>query len=612
MTFRILSVAIEHEQDVVLARQRARQIAAMLGFGMQDQTRIATAVSELARNAYEYAAKGKIEFVLEGESAPQVLTVHVSDKGPGIPHIQTILEGNYHSPNGMGVGILGARRLFDQFNIETDVNAGTRITLKKVMPADAVMITAAHLGKLTANLAALPLNVTLHEVQLQNHELLSTLAELKNRQEELLQLTRELESTNRGVVALYAELDEKADHLRRADEMKSRFLSNMSHEFRTPLSSIRALSKLLLDRIDGPLSPEQEKQVAFIRKGADELSELVNDLLDLAKIEAGKTEIRPNEFNVPEMFDTLKGMLRPLLVTDTVKLTFDIPRPLSLMQTDEAKLSQILRNFISNALKFTERGEVLVTAEHVTSMDVVKFSVKDSGLGIAQENQDLIFEEFSQIASHLQRGVKGTGLGLPLCKKLAHLLGGTIALESEVGIGSVFSVSIPVNYLPKSDSVQAASAFGGNRPDLVSVLIVEDHLETRLLYEKFLHDSGFNALVVTSIREAESVMHRSEPAAIILDLLLNGHSTWHWLAELKGDDRRKHIPIIVASETDDQRKATILGADAYFVKPLFREELLSVLHRLTKKEDKAPENILGAGGHIHPLNSPHNGNRKAQ
>jgi signal transduction histidine kinase/FixJ family two-component response regulator len=612
MTLRILRVAIEHEQDVVLARQRARQIAAMLGFAAQDQTRIATAVSELARNIYEYAAKGKIEFALEGESAPQVLTVLVSDKGPGIPHIQTILDGEYRSPSGMGVGILGARRLLDQFDIETKANEGTKITLKKVMPADSSVITAERLGQLTANFAALPPNVTLHEVQLQNHELLSALAELKNRQEELIQLTRELESTNRGVVALYAELDEKADHLRRADEMKSRFLSNMSHEFRTPLSSIRALSKLLLDRVDGPLSPEQEKQVAFILKGSDDLSELVNDLLDLAKIEAGKTEIRPNEFDIADMFDTLKGMLRPLLVTDTVKLLFDIPRPLPIMQTDEAKLSQILRNFISNALKFTERGEVLVTAEQTTGTDVVKFSVKDTGLGIEKENQDLIFEEFSQVASHLQRGVKGTGLGLPLCKKLAHLLGGTISLESEMGAGSIFSVSIPVNYLPKADTVQSSLTFGEHRPDLIPVLIVEDHLETRLLYEKFLRNSDFNALVVTSIREAESVIHRSEPAVIILDLHLNGHSTWHWLAELKGDDHRKHIPIIVASETDDKRKATILGADAYFVKPLFREELLSMLHHLTRKANNTSEDVGTSDGHIHQSALLGNGERKTQ
>ena len=177
------------------------------------------------------------------------------------------------------------------------------------------------------------------------------------------QLNRELEDTNRGVVALYAELDERADHLRRADELKSRFLSNMSHEFRTPLNSILALSRLLLARSDGELTPEQEKQVHFIRKAAENLTELVNDLLDLAKVEAGKTVVTPVEFAVADLFGALRGMLRPLLVGDAVALVFeDAAGHAAELYTDEGKVSQILRNFISNAIKFTERGEVRVWA----------------------------------------------------------------------------------------------------------------------------------------------------------------------------------------------------------------------------------------------------------
>src|SRR5690606_29686600 len=226
----------------------------------------------------------------------------------------------------------------------------------------------------------------------QNQELLATLAELNARQDELIQLTRELEDTNRGMVALYAELDEKADYLRRADEMKSRFLSNMSHEFRTPLSSIRALSRLLLDRTDGELTSEQEKQIAFILRQSESLSELVNDLLDLAKIEAGKIEVRPAKFDVGELFSALRGMLRPLLVTQRVDLVFEQPPERLVMETDEAKVSQILRNFISNALKFTEAGEVRVWTEILPGGESVRFSVRDTGIGIAPEHQRIIFE----------------------------------------------------------------------------------------------------------------------------------------------------------------------------------------------------------------------------
>jgi Signal transduction histidine kinase len=189
------------------------------------------------------------------------------------------------------------------------------------------------------------------------------LSDARERQEELSRVNQELADTNRGVVALYAELDERASHLRRADEIKTRFLSDMSHEFRTPLSSILALSGLLLDRADGELTAEQEKQVGFIRRSAEGLLDLVNDLLDLAKIEAGKVEVRPTEFSVAGLFSAVRGMLRPLLMAQTVNLVFEEPEAKAALYNDESKVSQILRNFISNALKFTDRGEIRVKAE---------------------------------------------------------------------------------------------------------------------------------------------------------------------------------------------------------------------------------------------------------
>jgi signal transduction histidine kinase len=229
--------------------------------------------------------------------------------------------------------------------------------------------------------------------------------------------------------------------------MKSRFLSNTSHELRTPLSSIRALSQILLDRIDGELTGEQEKQIQFINQAATNLSDLVNDLLDLAKIEAGKTEINSSSFTIGTLFSTLRGMLRPLSEKATVELFFEDPGMLE-MTTDEGKLSQILRNFISNALKFTEEGSVRVSATADIAVQTIRFNVADTGIGIAPENLQFVFEEFSQIESPLQRRVKGTGLGLPLCRKLAASLGGHVELASEPGKGSVFSVVLPLVYQP--------------------------------------------------------------------------------------------------------------------------------------------------------------------
>jgi len=607
MTLRILTVGITHEHDVVAARQRARQIAALLGFARQDQTRIATAVSELARNAHEYARGGRVEFSIEGESKPQVLTIEVSDRGDGIKDLDLILKGGYRSETGLGVGLLGATRLLDQFDIQTQPGVGTRITLKKLLPPGTELISAKKLGALSSRLVALPANIGLLEVQAQNQELLSTLAELRARQEELLQLTRELEDTNRGVVALYAELDEKANHLRRADEMKSRFLSNMSHEFRTPLSSIRALSKLLLEHTDGPLTSEQETQVAFILKGAEGLSELVNDLLDLAKIEAGKTEIRIAEFEVEALFGALRGMLRPLLLTESVSLQFHVHGRIPRMHTDEAKVSQILRNFISNALKFTERGSVEVSAALTPDAQAVTFAVRDTGLGIDAESQRIIFEEFSQIQNHLQQRVKGTGLGLPLCRKLVNLLGGTIALESTPGKGSVFSASIPITYPGDSDALVSDVLLSGIPEGQLPVLIIEDQQETRLLYEKFLRHSAYHPIAVKNLREADEVLKATTPSAIVLDIILNGQDSWQWLAQLKNNGAMSQIPLIVATEVDDRRKGIVLGADAYFLKPLFREELLGTLGRLTGLQPDANATSLyrdaGAGSadpHIPP------------
>ncbi|HWI12880.1 MAG TPA: histidine kinase dimerization/phospho-acceptor domain-containing protein, partial [Burkholderiales bacterium] len=278
MAARILTVALRYEQDVVAVRQRARQIAALLGFDSQDQVRLATAVSEIARNAFRYAGGGKVDFSLEGESSPQLLLIRVSDRGPGIADLNAILEGRYRSDTGMGMGIAGARRLVDQFEIRSAPGRGTEVVLKKLLPRRAAVVGPREIARIGDQLASRAPATPYEEMQEQNRELVSALDELRERQDELMRVNRELEDTNRGVVALYAELDEKAEHLRRADEMKSRFLSNMSHEFRTPLNSIRALTRLLLDHVDGPLTAEQERQLHFIRKGAEDLTQLVDDL----------------------------------------------------------------------------------------------------------------------------------------------------------------------------------------------------------------------------------------------------------------------------------------------------------------------------------------------
>ncbi len=587
MSVRILSVSIRSEHDTVAARQRARQIARQLGFDAQDQTRISTAVSEIARNAFNYAGGGQVEYLIEGNVAPQLLLVKVTDSGPGIPNLLSILEGTYQSQTGMGLGIVGARRLLDQFQIESTPGAGTTVWLKKLLPKRAPLVLPLDVARIATALSRESPQDPFQELQHQNQELIRALEEIRTRQAELILLNRELEDTNRGVVALYAELDEKADHLRRADELKSKFLSNMSHEFRSPLNSILALSGLLLDRVDGDLSSEQVQQVEYVRRAAQDLLDLVNDLLDLAKVEAGKIEAKPLEFTAADLFAALRGMLRALLLNQSVALVFEDVDHIPQIYSDEGKVSQILRNFISNALKFTESGEVRVSAALAGETDVV-FSVSDTGIGIAPQNLDLIFQDFAQVDGPIQRRVKGTGLGLPLSKKLATLLNGEVHVQSQLGVGSTFTLKIPLRYRDA-----AAAEARGPQPDWapesgkLPVLIVEDNATMRMMYASFLAGSIFQPVHASTTREAEDLLEQIRPAAIVLDIVLRSEDTWSFLARLAGDTPAQGAPILVVSSIEDQAKAYHLGARDYIVKPVERVDFITRLRALT---DQPPFN----------------------
>src|ERR1700677_4732462 len=322
MAVPILHLALLTERDVVQTRQRAREIAAELGLDNQDQIRLATATSEIARNAFRYARNGKVTFSLALDP-PQRLEVTVTDSGSGIKNIDLIFEGRYKSDTGLGMGLIGTRRLMDEFEIETSP-IGTTVRMAKRIPPHRDNWTLRTARELSRKMQSRAPESPYEEIEQQNQELMKTLQELRSRQEELELLNRELEDTNRGVVALYAELDERADYLRRASELKTKFLSNVSHEFRTPLNSIISLARLLMDRMDGDLTVEQLKQVRYIEGSARDLQEMVNDLLDLAKVEAGKIRIRPKQFEVHELFSALKGMLKPLLAdNNSVDLVFE-------------------------------------------------------------------------------------------------------------------------------------------------------------------------------------------------------------------------------------------------------------------------------------------------
>jgi len=583
MALNLFNFDIRYEHDVVLVRQKARTIAAALKFDAQDQTRIATAVSEIARNTFQYGGGGQAEFSITEKGQDKVLLVALRDKGTGIANLDEIMGGRYVSQTGMGLGMIGAKRLMDDFRVETDPSRGTSVFLGKQIPHRFTRFKPEELERVLSSVERASQD-PFEELRLQNKELFSTLQELRSRQEELAQLNRELDETNRGVVALYAELNDKADFLQRASELKSHFLSNMSHEFRTPLNSIAALSQILLDRLDGDLSEEQEKQVRFIRSSAQDLTDLVNDLLDLAKVEAGKVAIRASTFNVEGLFAGLRGMLRPLLSQNSsVNLVFEDVIDIPDLYTDEAKVSQILRNFISNALKFTERGEVRVSVSRGHDNTVV-FVVSDTGIGIAEDDQERIFDEWIQVDGHRQKSVKGTGLGLPLSRKFAQLLGGNVYVKSQVGIGSTFFAAIPVNFKGPTEVVYVPEVKRDLDNTKTPVLIVEDNREALFVYDKYLKNTPFEVVPAKNLREARAALRDLRPAAIVLDVLLQGEHSWDLLQEIKQNPVTRGIPVFVVTVVDNRDKALALGADAFYAKPVDRSWLIEQLQRVAHRQ----------------------------
>jgi signal transduction histidine kinase len=586
----LLRLELGQDRDIVTARQRARQVSALLGFEPQDQVRIATAVSELARNAIRHGGGGTIEFALmTAPSNDSVLAQYpslqivISDRGPGIANLDDAMR----EPLGgeLKLGLVAARRLMDSFDVYSGKGRGTTITLGKFLPRRSETFTTARANAIAKELSANSTVDAATELQQQNQELLRSLEELRLRKEELARLNSELEDTNRGVMALYAELEERAAHLRVADETKTRFLSAASHEFRTPVNSILALSNILLHRLDGDLTPEQEKQVSYIRQAAEQLATMVDDLLDLRKVESGKLQLRVEPFTVADLFGALRGMFKPLSVKDSVSLIFEEDAGLPELHTDQGKVSQILRNLISNALKFTATGTVRVSAKLAADTDMIVISVADTGVGIARENHRRVFEEFSQVENPLQKAVKGTGLGLPLSQRLAGLLGGSIDLQSDLGKGSVFSLAIPLRL-----GIAAAPGAASPPPQRTTqrVLIVDDSEVERYALRQFLSSGLYEVIEAQGGYEGLRLARQSHPDVIFLDLAMPDIHGLEVLKMLKAIDETRAIPVILftSQRPDDIDEEQAGAASALLLKSeLSRESVAAVIRRVAKTGD---------------------------
>jgi signal transduction histidine kinase len=552
MSRTLATVPLATAADVASARLDARRLAELIGLERQSQTRIATAVSEIARNAIGYAGGGSVAFEVDDEVRPQVFIAVVRDRGPGIAALEAILDGQHDSVAGHAGGLINARRLVDRFEVESSAS-GTLVRLSQHIPrAAAARLSPAVLASIGAwqpRRVADPIAM-LNE---QNRELIESLNALQERQAETIRLNRELEDTNRGVVALYSELDQRAEQLRSASEMKSRFLSHMSHEFRTPLNSILALSRLLIDGIDGALTVEQGRQVEYIRKSAQSLLEMVNDLLDLSKVEAGKVDVRPVEFTIASLFAALRGALRPLQVNPEVELVFEDAQGLPEVFADDQKVAQVLRNFVSNALKFTERGQVRVGARLDARREHVVISVHDTGIGIAAQDINLIFEEFAQVDGRLQRG--GTGLGLPLSRRLAQLMGGDIAAHSQPDVGSTFELIIPLRFGQPSAAAMTTAA--------KRVLVVDDEEAFRYVIRHIAQDAGHEVMEAPDGETGMRFALEQRPDIIFLDLHMPRMDGFTMLDRLAASGLRA-TPVVVCSShpLTLEQKRSLSGAYA--------------------------------------------------
>ncbi|WP_085615201.1 MULTISPECIES: response regulator [unclassified Pseudomonas] len=446
-------------------------------------------------------------------------------------------------------------------------------------------------------------------------------AELEQTNEQLSERTEALDRKNDELLQAQDELQARAEELQRSSKYKSEFLANMSHELRTPLNSSLILAKLLAENGEGNLSDEQVKFAESIYSAGNDLLNLINDILDIAKVEAGKLEVRPESTQVERLVEGLRGMFEPLAGHKGLafEVTAEAQVPATLF-TDRQRLEQILKNLLSNAIKFTERGQVSLNIGYQPGTGIV-FAVRDTGIGIAADQQQAIFGAFHQVDGTSNRRYGGTGLGLSISRDLAHLLGGQISVDSSPGQGSVFSLILPERYervaqdieplslrpavdslppAPQAPAVAApkrqAPAFADDRERAPfgnrCILVIEDEPNfARILFD-LAHELGYSCLVAQGADEGFELAAQYIPDAILLDMRLPDHSGLTVLQRLKEQASTRHIPVHIISVEDRVEAAMHMGAVGYAVKPTSREQLKEVFARLEAKLTQKLKHIL--------------------
>lgn len=377
-----------------------------------------------------------------------------------------------------------------------------------------------------------------------------------------------------------ADLNQANLELAQTGRLKDEFLANMSHELRTPLNAILGLSEGLLEQVSGPLTERQVKSVTTISTSGTHLLALINDILDLSKVEAGKVELNPEKLNVQDFCESCLVFVRTQAMQKDIDVTFDLGANTEKLSADPKRLKQILVNLLTNAVKFTPAGgQIGLTVAVPEGEEVVRFTVWDTGIGIAPENERKLFRAFTQIDSGLTRAQEGTGLGLALTAKLVELHGGSLTLESALGKGSRFSVTLPqVAVVPK----RAREFIPEVEPDRRSyrrALVIEDDVTSGMILVNYLTELGLSSVLHVRGEASVETALREKPDVIMLDVLLPGESGWVVLVRLKEHPGTRDIPVVVVSVVDEPERARALGAAAHFTKPVTRAQLAGFFQR---------------------------------
>jgi signal transduction histidine kinase len=529
----LLATAVAQEPDVFALRRDGRAIAEIAGLERQDQIRLATALSELGRDRLG-CAEVTVRFALAADPVPTLeVTMRWADGPPPAAEALGSARRLVRELTDQSVGRRGVIVLRHSLSVSRDRFQEIADLVARALHDRTAANREEDLRAQTRDLIVALEEARAHgeELKLLNQELEQTNAGVMALYSEL---SDELEQTNSGVVALHAELEDKSRQLREASEAKTRFWANVSHELRGPLNSVIGLSRLLIDAGPEELGEQQREQVALIAASGETLRTLVDELLDVAKAEAGQLVPQPAEVDLRLLLTQLEAVLRPAIPHPGVALVFPDPASMPTLVTDETMLTRVLRNLVGNSLKFTESGQVGVEVSPVAG-DRLEITVTDTGIGIPEADQERIFEEFYQVRGPHQRGKAGTGLGLPYARRLVELLGGSLTLSSTPGHGTRVTVRLPTGTVPAPAAPTR----------LARVISADDDPAFAAAFRPLLARIAETVLQVGDGAELLEAARREPPSAIVLDLDMpetDGYETLRLLAE---SEDLAAIPVVI-------------------------------------------------------------------